>query len=265
MRHSLANYFSPEILTFSVSTHAFLFLAGLAAGWIDSIAGGGGLITLPILLGVGLPPQVALGTNKFQATFGSLTAAHHYTHKQVVSLPDARAGILFTIIGAALGTWSVPQINPGVLSLVIPLLLIMIAIYMFFTPNVGLRESPPRFPQMAFYILMGVTLGFYDGFFGPGVGSFWAIAFVIGLGFNLLKATGYTKIMNFTSNVVSLTLFLSAGQVIFVAGAVMAIGEIVGSRVGSGLVIRKGARFIKPIYIIIVLLTTVKLLYDRFR
>lgn len=249
----------------SIGTFALLFLAALSAGWIDSIAGGGGLITVPILLGVGLPPQVALGTNKFQASFGSFTAASHYAQKHVFRLSDAKPGIVFTVFGAALGTWSVQQIDPGVLGLIIPFLLIVIAIYMLFIPEVGAQEISPRMSSMVFYILCGVTLGFYDGFFGPAVGSFWAIAFVAGLGFNLLKATGYTKVMNFTSNLVSLILFLIGGHVMFSAGITMAVGQIVGSRIGSGLAIRRGARFIKPIYLLVVVLTTSKLLYDRFR
>ena len=246
-----------------IGTAALLFLVGLGAGCIDSIAGGGGLITIPVLLGIGLLPQEALGTNKFQASFGSFTAAHHYTHQQVVSLADARPGILMTAVGAILGTWSVQQVDAALLEVVIPFLLILIAVYMLFTPKIGEQESDARVPRLLFYTLFGVGLGFYDGFFGPGVGSFWAIALVVGLGFGLTRATGYTKVMNFTSNLVSLFLFLLGGHVIFSAGLAMAGGQIVGARVGSGLVIRRGARFIRPIYIGVVILTTLKLLYDQ--
>ncbi len=107
-------------------------------------------------------------------------------------------------------------------------------------------------------------MGFYDGFFGPGVGSFWAIAFVGLMGFDLLKATGYTKVMNFTSNVVSFALFLAGGHVLVTAGLVMAAGQIVGARIGSGMVIARGVKLIKPIFVVIVILTTLKLLYNRF-
>jgi hypothetical protein len=118
--------------------------------------------------------------------------------------------------------------------------------------------------EMVFYLIAGLTLGFYDGFFGPGVGSFWAIAFVAGLGYNLKKATGYTKVMNFTSNVVSLFIFVLGGYVIFTAGIVMAVGQIAGSKIGSELVIKRGVKFIKPIFITVVILTTMKIIYDRF-
>jgi len=251
-------------VTDGIGTLLLLFVAAFGAGWVDSIAGGGGLITLPVLLGVGLPPQVALGTNKFQASFGSFTAAQHYTHKNIVDLADARPTIFLTAIGAALGTWSVQQLDPTLLELVIPFLLIVIALYMLFTPQVGEHEHPPRINRIVFAILFGVGLGFYDGFFGPGVGSFWAIAFVIGQGFGLTRATGYTKVMNFTSNIVSLGLFLVGGYVVFSAGLTMAAGQIAGARVGSTLVIRKGGKFIKPIYVTVVILTTLKLLVGRF-
>jgi len=117
---------------------------------------------------------------------------------------------------------------------------------------------------MVFYLIAGLTLGFYDGFFGPGVGSFWAIAFVAGLGYNLKKATGYTKVMNFTSNVVSLVIFVLGGYVIFTAGIVMAVGQVAGAKIGAGLVIKRGVRFIRPVFITIVILTTLKIIYDRF-
>jgi uncharacterized protein len=240
-----------------------LLATGAIAGLVDSIAGGGGLITIPVLLGIGLPPQMALGTNKFQASFGSFTAAYHYVHKSVVELRTARTGIVCTLIGAALGTWTVQQVQPEILKSVIPFLLLAIALYTFFTPALGEKEQPPRLSSILFYMTMGTALGFYDGFFGPGVGSFWAIAYVLLLGFGLTKATGYTKVMNFTSNVVSLVLFLIGGHVVFIAGIMMAAGQIVGARLGSGMAIRRGAPFIRPVYVSIVVLTTIKLLYDR--
>jgi uncharacterized membrane protein YfcA len=243
--------------------YPILFITGLSAGLVDSIAGGGGLITLPVLLGLGFPPQVALGTNKFQASFGSFTASYHYVRNNVVSIHDAVPGILFTLLGAALGTWVIQQIDDHILASVIPLALLAIAVYTFFTPSLGQADSRQKISRMIFYILAGVGLGFYDGFFGPGVGSFWAIAFVAGLGFNLTRATGYTKVMNFTSNVVSFVVFLAGGFVMFIPGAVMAAGQILGARIGAGLVIRNGARFIRPVFITIVILTTLKLLYNR--
>jgi uncharacterized protein len=241
-----------------------LFAGAALAGWIDAIAGGGGMLTIPLLLWAGLPPADVLGTNKFQASFGSSTAAAYHVRKGVVSLREALPGILWTAAGAALGAWSVQRIPSETLSAVIPGLLLAIALYALVTPRLGEQSTAPRMNTPAFYLLFGTGLGFYDGFFGPGTGSFWALAFILGLGYTLTKATGYTKVMNFTSNIVSLLIFLIGGHVVFLPGAVMAVGQVVGSRIGSGMVLRRGARFIRPIFVTMVILTTLKLLANRY-
>jgi len=244
--------------------YPILLFTGFLAGLIDSIAGGGGLITLPALLSVGFSPHFALGTNKFQASFGSFTASYYYVGKGGVILKEALPGIIFTFVGAAIGVWTVQQIPGKVLNNIIPFLLIGIIIYTFTKPNIGDFDLRPRMPEKLFYAIFGLLLGFYDGFFGPGTGSFWAIAFVAILGFNFTKATGFTKVMNFTSNIVSFFLFLISGKIIFSAGIAMAAGQILGAKLGSGLVIKKGAKFIRPVFVTVVVLTTLKLLFDRF-
>ena len=240
-----------------------LFATGAIAGMVDAIAGGGGLITIPVLLGAGLPPHLALGTNKFQASFGSFTASAHYMHHGIVNMRDAAPGIVWTLIGSVAGAWSVRYIEPGVLDKIIPGLLLGVLIYTVLAPKLGGVDATPRMSGRSFFALGGLLLGFYDGFFGPGVGSFWAFALVLLRGFNLQTATGYTKVMNFVSNVASLAVFLLGGFVQYVAGVSMAAGQIVGARIGAGLVIKKGAEFIRPVYIGIVFLTIVKLAYDR--
>jgi uncharacterized protein len=249
--------------------YPLLFLTGSTAGFVDSIAGGGGLITLPVLLNVGLPPQLALGTNKFQSSFGSFTAALYYVRRGLASLNDARVGIACTLIGALSGAYAVQRMSGKILEDVIPIMLLAVLVYMIAVPRAGMRENKNRIMAtsgtraIGFYVIAGLVLGFYDGFFGPGVGSFWAITFVTGLGFDLKKATAYTKVMNFSSNSVSLIVFLCGGYVLFTLGITMAIGQILGAKLGSRLVIFKGVRIIRPFYIIIVLLTIVKLLYSR--
>ena len=241
-----------------------LFAAAFVGGLIDSIAGGGGLITLPISLAVGMPPKVALGTNKFQASFGSFTATYYYVRHKVVVLREARIGIVFTLLGAALGAWSVQQIDSSILNQMIPFLLLAIIVYTLVTPTFGEADGRARVATNIFYPVAGVLLGFYDGFFGPGVGAFWAIAIVFWIGANLTKATGITKLMNFTSNIISCVLFLAGGYVWFAAGLTMAIGQIIGARIGSRMVIKKGTSLIRPLYITIVVATTCKLLYNAY-
>jgi uncharacterized membrane protein YfcA len=243
--------------------YPFLFAAAFLGGWVDSIAGGGGMITIPALLSVGIPPHMVLGTNKLQASFGSFTASAHYVRQGVVPLGDARTGILWTLCGSAAGTIAVQRIHPGVLNIIIPFLLLGIALFVLLMPTMGLRATRPRVGRTLFYIMMGLSLGFYDGFFGPGVGSFWAIAFILGLGFDFVRATGYTKVMNFTSNVTSLVVFALGGNVLLATGLIMAIGQTAGARLGAGMVLTRGTEFIRPVFITIVLLTTAKLLWDR--
>ena len=115
-----------------------------------------------------------------------------------------------------------------------------------------------------FHVTFGLLLGFYDGFLGPGTGTFWAMAYMVGAGFNLTRATAHTKVMNFTSNVVSLLLFFRLGQIHYPAGLAMGFGQMLGARLGSRVVIRKGVRFVRPVFIGAALALTAKLLYESF-
>jgi uncharacterized protein len=241
-----------------------LFVTGLIAGFVDSIAGGGGLITIPVLFSFGLPPQLALGTNKLQASFGSGSATWHYARAKVVSPRECWLGVVFTVIGAAAGTWFVQTRDPELLKRLIPILLLAIAAYMIFKPELGEKDVHPRMSAGWFYPVAGLALGFYDGFLGPGTGSFWAMAFMLCLGFNLTRATGHTKVMNFASNLTSLAVFARAGQMDCAAGLVMGVGQLLGARFGSLMVVTRGARFIRPIFLAMVFALIAKLLYGTW-
>ena len=249
----------PEILL------PLLFGAAFVAGLVDSIAGGGGLITVPLLMGIGLPPQVALGTNKLQASFGSGSAMLHFVRAGTVKLSDCRSGILWTAIGAALGVWGVQLLDATILKQLIPWLLASIAVYTLFCPALGSKDSHARMKSGPFYLLFGLSIGFYDGFFGPGTGSFWTMALMLLLGYSMMRATATTKVMNFTSNFVALVFFLSVGQVRFVEGIIMGVGQFIGARVGSKLVIKRGTSFIRPVFITMVLALVGRLIYQNFR
>jgi uncharacterized membrane protein YfcA len=241
-----------------------LFVTGLAAGFVDTIAGGGGLITLPVLLSLGLPPKDALATNKLQSTFGSGSATVHYARAGVMNLRDCALGILFTFIGTSLGSLAVLRVNADFLKRLIPLLLVAIVGYLLWKPKAGFEDARLRMGRTAFYVLFGLALGFYDGFFGPGTGSFWAMAFMVFLGFNMTRATGYTKVMNFTSNLFALVVFIVGGHVHYAFGAVMAVGQLVGAWLGAREVIKRGTRFIRPVFLTVVGALTLKLVYDGF-
>jgi len=241
-----------------------LFGTGLAAGFVDSIAGGGGLITLPVMLSLGGDPQTALGTNKLQATFGSASAATHYTRAGAVDLQECWRPFIFTFIGSAIGTLGVRQIGPNTLKIIIPLLLIAVAVYSLRNPKLGEVDTKPQITRGRFDLVFGLLLGFYDGFFGPGTGTFWTMAFVLMLGFNLTRATAHTKVLNFSSNLCSLLVFALAGRINYFAGTIMGLGQLIGAQVGSRMVMRRGTKFIRPVFISVVLAITGKLLYDTY-
>ena len=249
--------------------YPLLFLTGLFAGFIDSIAGGGGLITIPVLLNLGLTPQDALGTNKLQSTFGSGSATWQYGRAGLIDFRASVAGIVFTAIGAGLGTWLViamgrNETGKDVLRQIIPWLIIAIAMYMLLQPKVGETDLHPRMNAGPFHFIFGVGLGFYDGFFGPGTGTFWALAYMVLLGFNMTRATAHTKVINFSSNVASLGVFLAAGHAYVGAGLCMGAGAYIGARLGSRVVVKKGVKFIRPVFIAVAVAITARLLWQNF-
>ncbi len=245
--------------------YPLLFFVGLLAGWVDSIAGGGGLIALPALLNLGLPVPLALGTNKFQSTWGALSATWHYIRSGLVDFRECRIGIIATLVGAALGALAVQQIDSHQLGRVVPWLLAALLLYTAFRPQVGTQDHPPRIAPHWFYLGFGLGFGFYDGFFGPGVGSFWALSLILLLGQNFARATAHTKVMNLTSNVVSLVLFASAGLVNYGAGFVMGVGQVVGARLGAKRVVKHGANFVRPVFLTVVTLILLRLIWLNYR
>jgi uncharacterized membrane protein YfcA len=255
----------PPLITAELPPWAYpvLFGVGLVAGTVDAIAGGGGLIALPALLGFGIPAPLALGTSKLQGTFGSGSAAWHYGRRGAVDFRECRLGFVLTAIGALGGAWAVRRIDPNFLSVLIPWLLAVIVIYLIFRPQLGETSRHHRLNPRSFYFIFGLALGFYDGFFGPGVGSFWTIAFVTLLGQDFVRAAGHTKVMNFASNIAALGLFALAGNVLWLPGLAMGAGQLIGGRIGSHLAVTRGARFVRPIFLTMAVLVVLKLIYAR--
>lgn len=240
----------------------FLFGAGLAAGFVDSIAGGGGLITVPVLLATGHAPAEALATNKLQSTFGSGSAAWQYRRANLVTWAEAWPGVLATALGAVIGVVAVSRLDPSILRKIIPVLLMMAVLLVWLRPNLGSEARQARWGRVPFLGAFGVLLGFYDGFFGPGTGTFWTLSIVMLLGFELLRATAWTKWMNFTSNLVSLVAFLFTARFDWVAGLLMGVGQWLGARLGARVAMRGGAKLIRPVFLAVAVLATTKLFYD---
>ncbi|MBM3900966.1 MAG: hypothetical protein FJ379_02560 [Verrucomicrobia bacterium] len=245
--------------------YPLLFLTGLVAGCVDAIAGGGGLLTVPVLLATGLPPQEALGTNKFQSSCGTTLATWNYARHGLFDGQRLRVGIVATLVGALLGTWTVTRIRPEFLRPLIPIVLIAIAGYTAWKPSLGSASRPALLPETVFGATFGLVLGFYDGVFGPGTGSFWTVACVVVLGSDLLQATAYTKAMNLASNLASLVLFALTGHVHYGIGLTMASGQFLGGWLGARWAVRSGSARIRPVFLTMVMLLALKLAFDALR
>lgn len=239
---------------------ALAFVGGLA-GFVDAVAGGGGMIGIPALLFAGLPPVAALATNKLQGIVGTAMAATTYWRRGFVDLRMLVPAIALTFAGSLTGAMIVRSIDTTLLSAAVPVALIGIALYFLFAPNLNDAARAPRLGFSRFVPLMGMALGFYDGIFGPGTGSFMTIAFVTLFGLGLTRATGHTKVLNFTSNLAALVIFIPAGEVVWPAAIAMAIGQLVGGYVGARTGIRFGARLIRPLVVVVCIALALKLLF----
>ena len=239
---------------------AILFGVAILAGFIDSLAGGGGILSLPALLMVGLTPAQSMATNKMQAVFGSFSATLHFVRKGQIDLRSMRRAVVCVFIASAIGSVAVQMIDAAILMNVIPFLIGGVGLYFLFAPGLGDSDARQRMQIGVFSVTIAPLIGFYDGFFGPGTGSFFAVAFVSLLGFNLRKATAHTKLLNFTSNVASLLFFMFGGQVVWAIGLTMAVGQFIGAQIGARLVISRGSKLIRPLLVVMSLAMTIKIL-----
>lgn len=210
-----------------------LFFAGALAGFVDSIVGGGGLISVPAMLLTNLPPSVALGSNKLSSVFGALTAAIAYARSGKVEWPLVKRLMPITFVGSLLGTWLVISIPPLYLKPIIIVLLVSVLIFVLFKKDWGTVTTYAGASKQKLILLAigALGIGFYDGFVGPGTGTFLIFMFIYA-GFNFLYSSGNAKFLNFTSNLASLILFISLGHVDYVLGLSAAAGQIIGATLG---------------------------------
>lgn len=237
--------------------------AGLLAGFVDAIAGGGGLIALPALLAAGVPPVIALGTNKVQSVIGTAIAALTYWRKGFVSLRSVMLAVACASGAAFIGAFLVKQVDTSILRLAVPLALVPIALYFLLAPKLSDEDRRARLPFAIFVPVMGAVVGFYDGGLGPGTGSFLTMGFVALFGLGLTRAAGHTKVLNLASNLGALALFIPSGDVLWAAAAAMAVGQVVGGYLGALTGIRFGAAIIRPLVVVISLALAVRLIFFR--
>ena len=227
-----------------------LFLIAVIAGLLDTLAGGGGLIAMPALILAGIPPLMALGTNKLQGSVGTATASFILFKSRRLSWQECRPLMISAFIGSAIGSIAVQFVNTQVLSFVIPLVLLFIGLYFLLAPGLSEQERQARLSESSYRNKVVPTIGFYDGMFGPGTGSFFSLAGVSLRGQGLIDATARAKTMNFATNVASLIIFLFAGQIAWVAGVIMMIGQMLGAWVGSLCLYRINPRYLRPIVVL---------------
>lgn len=230
---------------------SFLMLAAFFAGFIDSIAGGGGLISLPAVLIVGMPPHLALGTGKFMASIGTVASFITYARSKAVVWRIAATGMFFSLIGSMAGTQTALCVDNAVLGKIILFLLPLAALLTFMPIRKGAREKP--LSPAILYVLTPVVctaIGFYDGFFGPGTGSFLLLALHFMLGLNLVAASGTAKALNLASNASSLIVFLFNAKVYWFAAVPMAMANIAGNILGSRFALRGGPQVIRKVLLI---------------
>lgn len=217
----------------TVTTLLILVLVAMLAGYIDTLVGGGGLITIPALLAAGIPPIYALGTNKLQAVAGSGTASMNMFRRRKVQFSDVRWLMLSAFLGSLLGSVLVQFFDTKVLNIAIPIVIVFIAVYFILAPMQTLTEREPRISQPRYGTTAVPGIGFYDGMFGPGTGSFLVWAGVSLRGQGIVHATMVAKTLNFATNLASLLVFVSFGKVIWLVGGAMMVGQFVGASLGS--------------------------------
>ncbi|UNU74270.1 TSUP family transporter [Moraxella nasovis] len=237
-------------LSFTFNIIVMLFFVALFAGFIDAMAGGGGLLTIPALLLTGMNPVATLATNKLQACAGSLSASVAMIKKGLVHPKMMKTALMMAFIGSAVGTILVQLSPPDFLRKALPFVIAGVGIYTLFSPNLGKLESTPRMSQAVYEKTVAPLVGFYDGYFGPGTGTFFSLSQVVLRGRELVAATARAKLLNFATNIASLIFFILGGQVVWVVGFVMMAGQVIGAYLGSHLVVKGGAKFIRPVIVV---------------
>ena len=241
----------------------------MLAGFVDAVVGGGGLIQLPaiMILMPGVPIPTLLGTNKFASFFGTTSAVYRYSRHVKIDWHTIGPAALAAFAFAILGSRAVTLLSPGIVGPLVLVLLVVVAVYVFLVKDLGLVHQPKHAPRKARWlgILIGSVLGFYDGFFGPGMGSFLIFAFVGIFGFNFLAASASAKAVNWSTNLASVIYFTATGHVLFGTAIAMAVSNVIGATLGAHLAIAKGSRFVRIFFLVVVTVLIAKLAHTMWQ
>lgn len=249
-------------MDFSFELLALFFLVAVCAGLLDTLAGGGGLITIPALVLAGAPPLAALGTNKLQGCVGTATASFLLFRRKKILWADLHRLILPAFLGAILGTVAIQFVNTSVLEFMIPCVLVIIALYFMLSPLLKLESTQARLSASLYQKAVMPLIGCYDGMFGPGTGSFFALVGVSLRGLALVTATAMAKPLNFVTNLASLAVFLLADQILWTLGVVMMFGQMIGAWVGSHALYKVNPAYLRVIIVLVCLLMLARYVYQ---
>jgi uncharacterized protein len=234
----------------SASLLALLACVGLVSGFVDAIAGGGGLLTLPSLALAGLDPVSAVATNKLASTFGTASATFAFWRAGKVEAGMAPAA-LAACLASALGALALPWAPRALLIAALPVVLVGVAIYFALAPHLGEAQRAGRISPALFAWTLAPAVGFYDGVFGPGAGSFYMIGFVLLLGYGLTRAMAGARFANLGSNAGSLAVYALSGHIFVPAGLALGLGTFLGARLGAHLAMRAGPRLVRPLIVLV--------------
>lgn len=254
----------PFELSVDLTTLAILAVVAFVAGFIDAIAGGGGLLTTPALMTAGLPPHLVLGTNKLSSTFGSAMASYTFFRRKLFDPKQWIHALTGTAVGAAIGAVVAHYLPAEWINQMLPVIVFGCGLYLLFggTPKAPLDSEAPI--KKKWQLPQGLGLGFYDGVAGPGTGAFWTVSSLLLYPLDLVKASGVARSMNFVSNAAALSVFIFSGQVDWLIGLSMGSSLMIGAFFGARTAIQGGAKFIRPVFIIVVLGLTVRLAWQHW-
>jgi len=249
-------------------TYLIVLPAVFLAGLIDSIAGGGGLLSLPAYMAAGLPPHFVLGNNKFSSSFGTFFATLRYHQHGLIDVRVALLSAFFALIGSFLGSSAVLLLRPDFLRILLIIMIPLVAAITLANPSIGKENHSHRQSRQRKYMLAAIAalfLGFYDGFFGPGMGMFLILFFTLALKYDFVTANANTKVVNLASNVAAVITFMLNGKIIYAIGIPAACAGIAGNLLGAKLVIKRGSSIIRPIFILALVLLLLKIIFDLLR
>ncbi len=244
----------------SIGFEILLISAAFLAGFVDAIAGGGGLIVVPLLMLTGATPAQVLGTAKLQALFGSGSAAFHYAKRGLVNLRKQWLAAILCLIASFIGALCVSLLPRQFLEIAMPIILILVALYFGLRKSLSDLDHSPKMNPMIYSIAIAPFIAFYDGIFGPGAGTFYMLGFVALAGYGMTKATAHTKLLNFMSNVGAFIFFAFHGSVFWQIGLFMGVAQIFGAQLGARTAIKGGAKIIRPLIVITSIALALRLL-----